>query len=102
MARLFDYDPVAKTKQFFHFNHADDSGVIETLQDCTDIVEDAKGKFNLIDERAGWKGDIHHVAQIPNSVFFALPKALREDPKALKRWLNDPDQKAFRTRPGKL
>jgi hypothetical protein len=102
MARLFDYDPVTKKKQLFHWNAAEESVVLETLQDVTDTVEDAKGRFNLVDERAGWKGDTHHVARIPDTVYFALPKALRDDPAALRRWLNDPAQRAFRTRPGTL
>lgn len=100
MRRLFDADPVTKTKRYFR---EDSEGFgVESVTDVTDVVEDAKANFNLYDERTGWKGDIHHVARIPSSVWFSLPKEMRDDPAALKRWLNDPDQRAFRTRPGRV
>lgn len=102
MARVFNTDPITKTKRLFHWNEAEESFHIETLQDVTDIVEDNKGFANHFDERTGWKGDFHRVASIPMPIYMGLPKDLREDNKALLRWLDDSDQRAFRTRPGKL
>lgn len=108
MARLFDYDPVTKTKQLFHWNESDESGYIETLQDVTDIVEANKGIFNLYDERTGWKGDQHLVGRIPLPLYFQLkqegaidPNGDCADPRLLK-WLGNSENKAWRTRPGKL
>ena len=49
--------------------HPDGDGgvVIETKQDCSDIVEQNKKEFNSFDERARWGNDIfsNKVASIP-------------------------------------
>lgn len=103
MARLFDVDPVTKTKRLFHWNEADESFHIETVQDVTDIVEANKGVAARFDERTPWKGDMHRVASIPMNVYMELrAKGIADDDKAFKRWLNSPDQKCFRTRPGRV
>ena len=48
-------------------------------------------------------GDMTRVASIPLSLYFDLKKkGIADDPVAMKRWLNDPDQRFFRTRPGRL
>jgi hypothetical protein len=43
------------------------------------------------------------VASIPMGVYMELDaKGIARDEKAFARWLDDPDQRAFRTRPGRL
>lgn len=104
MARLFDADPVTKTRSFFHWNEAEEAAHIETLQDVTEVVEDNKGLYNLHDERAPWKGDgMHKVASIPLNVYADLQRqGIVDDPEAFRRWLNDRDNLVFRTRPGRV
>ena len=89
-------------KQFWH-DHDDGSVTIETVQTFDAVAEDNKAVFNQFDERTNWKGDMHRVASIPMSIFYDLQrKGILNDPAAMKRWLNDPDNRVFRTRPGQV
>ena len=54
-----------------------------------------------------WRGDWHRVASIPLNIFFdqdlGLAEAQRQgDDKYLSRWLNDGDNRAFRTKEGNV
>lgn len=80
--------------------HADGAGnfTIETRQDCAPIVAACA---ILADEPPD--KDFRHVAKIPATVF---DKAMREgwlhDEQAWKKWLNDPDNRKFRTWGGRV
>lgn len=105
MKRLFDYDPVTGTRQWFHWNEADDSFTIQTEQDVSQIVEANKASFNAFtsgkDKWGEEFGQRTRVASIPLNVYQDLKKrGVLKDQAALKRWLNDPDNAVFRTRPG--
>ncbi len=52
----------------------------------------------------GWAGDYHHVASIPlNIVHDQLAEAQTQgDDKYLSRWLNDSDNRAWRTKSGNV
>jgi hypothetical protein len=90
--------------------HADGEGgiVIEMRQDVTDIVEQNKKEYNSFDERARWSDELfgNKVASIPYSVIDDLNKAgiMRGfavlDDKRFAAWLNDPMNRAWRTRTG--
>lgn len=98
MKRILSENPEFGTKTIFH--STPDAIHIEKVQDVTDIVEDAKSVFNSTDERARW-GEWQRVASIPLAVYHDLKaKGIADDPKAMKKWLNDRDNQAFRTRPG--
>ena len=106
MKRFFSESPEHFIRRIQH-EHADGSGAIETFQDITETVAENKYNYN---ERSGtrWKHFINHVASIPTSIYYDLVRKGiindREDPEmnALKRWLNDSDQRVFRTRDGRL
>lgn len=101
MRALFDHDPVMKTRKVFHYDHSDDSFTIETVQDVTEIAELNKAQFNGTADH--WKGDLHKVASIPMPIYMQLQKeGIVDDPAAFRRWLNDRDNRVFRTRPGKV
>jgi len=71
------------------------------VQDVEDVAESNKQSFNQVDERANWQGDMHKVASIPMAIFYDLKrKGILDDPAAMKKWLNDSDNRVFRTRPG--
>ena len=73
------------------------------MQTVDNAAEDNKATFKQFDERADWKGDMHKVASIPMSIFYDLKrKGILDDPVAMKKWLNDPDNRVFRTRPGQV
>ena len=106
--RLFSSDPVTGITKWFRYNEAssglesDDTFSIETTQDATQIVDYAKSTFNSIDERARW-GDGQMVACIPLALWTDLKKkGVVDDERRFKRWLNDGDNRFFRTRPGRV
>lgn len=104
--RLFNETPEQLIKRIQH-EHADGECAIETVQDITETVETNKYNFN---ERAGTRYNdlMNHVASIPTSIYYKLVRDGiiddKNDPEmvALKRWLNDPDNRVFRTRDGRL
>ena len=92
--------------------HADGEGgiIIETRQDVTANIEQNLKEFNSYDERARWSDDMfgNKVASIPLTVIDDLnAKGIMRgfaviDEKQMKAWLNNPDNRFFRTRPGKV
>ena len=90
--------------------HADGEGgiVIQTRQDVSDIIEQNKKEYNSFDERARWSDNLfgNKVASIPLTVIDDLNKQgiMRGyavvDEKRFAVWLNDPMNRAWRTRTG--
>lgn len=103
--RLFDYDPVTGTRQWFHMADDEKSFTIQTEQPVDALIEANRADFNQFSgPRDKWGEEIGartKVASIPLNVYQELKsKGILRDQAALKRWLNDPDNAAFRTRPG--
>ena len=97
--RLFDRDPELGITKYWHVK---DNGeyVVETVQDVTGIAEYNKRSYNNADKK--WK-DVNKVASIPLSVYYELKRqGIADDPKALRKWLNDSNNRVFRTRQGVL
>lgn len=96
-----EYDPITKIKTVFHGDG--DQYTIETLQDVTDIVEANKLLYNDVDQRARYGEHMQRVASIPVGVGMQMYlEGKMSDTDYLLKWLDDNDQLAFRTRPGKL
>lgn len=90
---------------------AEDGGiVIESSQDVGGIIESNKVQFNSYDERAKWSDHLfgNKIASVPLVVIDDLNKKgiMRGfhvvDQARFKEWLNNPDNRAFRTRPGRV
>lgn len=89
--------------------YADGEGglVIETAQDISDLIERNKASYAQTDENARW-GEWAHIGSLPLSVIQDLNRKglLRGfyiiDQKKFKAWLNDPENRYFRTRPGRI
>ena len=99
MKRIFSQDPLTGITKYWHVT---DKGeyVIETQQNVSSIVEANKRRYN--DGTKRW-GDLNKVASIPLSVYYDLKRrGIADDPVALKKWMNDPDNRVFRTRSGNL
>lgn len=102
---FFDYDALTNTTEYFH-QEADGSFAIEAVQDVTEIVEANKRVQNL--DTGRWR-DFTEVANIPLTKWLELQqsgimdlKGKIRDQKAMKRWLNDPENLYFRTRLGRV
>lgn len=96
----FSYDPVLGIKRTFHADEDGNGFVIQTEQATTDIIEANKAAFNEAPDR--W-GEWTRVASIPLSIYYDLKKkGIADDEVALKKWLNDPSNRFFRTRGGTI
>ena len=90
--------------------HSDGDGgiIIETKQDISSILEQNQKEYNSFDERARWSDHLfgNKVASIPMTVIDELNKQgiMRGfailDEKRFKAWLNERDNRVFRTRTG--
>jgi len=102
MKKHFDSNKELGITRTWHYNDATDEATIQTQQDVTDVIEENKNEFAQIDERAKW-GELTKVASIPLSLYYQLKAEGKLDDQAyMKRWLNDPDNRHFRTRPGEV
>ena len=99
MKRIFSQDPATGITKYWHVN---DKGeyVMETVQNVSTITDANKRQYN--DSTGKW-GDMQKVASIPLPVYYELKRqGIADDPKALKKWLNDRDNQVFRTKAGTL
>lgn len=98
--KIFNLDPLSGIKSVWHYDDTTDTAFIEKRQDVTAIVEANKTEMN---QDHGRYGEWSKVASIPLSVFYDLKqKGIVDDPVAMKKWLNDSENKFFRTRPGRV
>jgi len=98
--KIFNLDPLSGIKSVWHYDDTTDTAFIEKRQDVTAIVEANKAEMN---QDHGRYGEWSKVASIPLSVFYDLKqKGIVDDPAAMKKWLNDSENKFFRTRPGRV
>lgn len=104
MKKLFSNDGVRQT-----IAHQDGEGglILETKQDVSKIIEGNKKMFNEVTSLDKW-GDLTHVARLPLTVIDDLNKkgimrgfAVVNETE-FKAFLNHPDNRFFRTRPGRV
>lgn len=80
------------------FATQDDKFIYHTKQDVQPVIEHVK----VLSEQTPGK-DFRHVAEIPMVIYQkALREGWAEDKKKFKQWLNDPDNKMFRTWKGRI
>ena len=97
--RLFGHDPLTGITQYWHVT---DKGeyVIETQQDVTAIAKKNKAERNSQD--GSW-GEGRKIGSIPLNIFYDLKrKGIIDDPKAFLKWLQDSENKSWRTKEGRL
>jgi hypothetical protein len=109
MKKVLQVDSLTKTADIAQ---SDGEGglVITTTQDVTEIIEQNKSDYAQMDERSRWSGEVfgNHIARIPLSVFQELNQQgicqgfAVLDQKKFKAFLNNPDNRHFRTRPGRV
>lgn len=101
-SRPFDYDPHTGIRTIFHY-FDDDTFTLEKTQDAAPLLEQ-----NLLLRNASpetWEGDGHgvRVAQLPLHVWMELKtKGIIDDKKRFRAWLNDSDNRYFRTKLGRV
>jgi hypothetical protein len=99
MSRIpFSESPELGIRRFFHYDDSDNCFYIETEQDMSPIIEANREAYNNAPDR--W-GEWTRVASIPLSIYYDLKKkGIADDDEAMKRWLNDYDNRFFRTKSG--
>lgn len=96
--RLITDDALTGIKTYLDYDGDDDDAIIVKEQDVTGIVESNKAAFDAAPKR--W-GDMTHVGRIPLTVYYELErKGILQDQQELVKWLNDPANAMWRTRPG--
>lgn len=99
---LLTHDAATQTSEFMYFEPGSDTVTIRVEQDVTRILDANKAEFNDDHGRHG-DGLGRKVASIPLGIYMDLRKrGIVQDRKAFRRWLNDPDNAAFRTSPGRV
>ena len=84
----------------------DDQVILTTKQDVSEIVEANKQQVNAATKKVD--SVMTHVARVPNTVIDVLNKMgimrgfMVTDEKRFKAWLNDPDNRVWRTYPGSV
>ncbi len=108
MADLFDHDPLTGMTEYFHYDEVDGSYVIETRQNVSSLIALNKASYND-SEKSTRYGEWAHIAETPNTVMMQLaeqgivtPAGRILDHKKYRAWLNDPDNRFFRVRTGRV
>jgi hypothetical protein len=100
MKRILTSDQITGTVTYFHRDPVTGQIGIETQQDVTQIVEQNKALQN---ETFSKSSDMWPVATIPLCILHqwaldaGLPMNSKEFGEVIKKKLNDPDNRAFRT-----
>lgn len=87
-------------EQILHVDANDEyRGAIELRQDMSAVLREVqRGKEQGTDGKLG----LRKLAEVPMSVYLrACAEGWVDDDKAWKKWLNDPDNKAFRVHEGR-
>lgn len=102
MARwLIDKDPLTGTESWFHTLEDGKFTIEHTDPDVSGTLDRNKAVYNGNQNKRF--GEMRHVASIPPSVYWKLVQdGITQDEAAFSRWLNDPDNRYFRTFPGKV
>ncbi len=103
--RVFDANPMFGILRLWHYDDATDQATIETRQgfadSYTNLIDQNNALRNQTSRKTPYRDGVHHVARVPLVILEDLMrKGIHKDPKAMKAWLNDPDNRVFRTREG--
>lgn len=110
MSRLLSRNPYSQKETFWHDND-DGTYTIETKQHIKEVLDANKRKANDFEKRSmigNTQKHWQHIAEIPNNLYLELSKKFgdpKDNPEASKKWrlwLNDPDNRFFRTGGGSM
>lgn len=91
----------------FHYDEMSDSLTIERTEDITPVLDANKRQYNQSDSH--FNETFNHVAKIPTIAIEKWCKLkgvtyyeFMNNDKLTREFLNDPDNKFFRTKPGRI
>ena len=104
--RLLATDAEVGNRQWYWSDPDTGEVALETEWLVDPLADACKEVYKTFDERANWKGDLHHVASIPYWVieyeWRVNKRKMLADKEYVRHWVNDPANRAFRVRPGKV
>ena len=100
MRKVIDHDPNTGISHVLYHDEEDGVSRYVAEQDTSSLLDINRAEANAAGKRFG---DWARVARLPMTLFVELKKkGILDDAKAFKRWLNDPDNRYFRTHEGRL
>lgn len=100
MRRLISVDPLTGTRTYMDYDESEDALHFIEEVDVTALLEMNKAMFN--DAPSGW-ADGATAARLPPMLRMKLQRdGIATDDKLWRKWLNDPDHRGFRIRPGRI
>lgn len=105
--KIFDVNPLFNIVRLWHYDTDTDQVTIETRQGMNDnynaLIDMNNAERNQTSAKTPYRDGMHHVARIPIVKLEELMrKGITRDQKAMKKWLNDPENRYYRTREGKV
>ena len=98
--RYLGHDPLTGAVEYFYSDAEGKEFTIVRTEDVEPLVEFNKAVVNK--DHGRW-GDGKVVAQFPMSIWWENQKrGVWDAQKACKRWHNDPSNRVFRVRPGRV
>lgn len=105
--RVLSDDPEDGITELYYYDNDTGGFIIQSIQDVEPYLELAKTLSN--EQPSHWRGDLHHVAILPNVILMQLvdkkilgPGLKILDQKAFDAWLNDRDNQAWRVKKGRV
>jgi hypothetical protein len=96
---LWSYDPLYKRTVWVIHDHESGQMHFRIDYEVEGLLEENKEAYK--EAPKGWAGDyLHHIARVPLNLWYDQLEQTKGDPKALDRWLNDVDNRAWRTKKG--
>lgn len=96
MRKVLDHDPNTGVSHVWHWDEDTEETVITSEQNVDQIVHVNKLLYNEQGKKFGKDGTV--VASVPMSIYHEWVQSGKiNDQKHLFRWLNDPDNRHFRT-----
>jgi len=98
---LYDYD-IQTGRQVWVLHNADGSMTFRTDYPVQPTIDMNQAQRNL--SQSGWAGDYHQIASIPLNVYHEQLAAasMQGDDRYLSKWLNNSDNRAWRTKEGRV
>lgn len=108
--RVLDVDPLAGVVELFHYDPDTDGFSVEYQQDVEPFLELNKAQYNDVSDYRRYGGEKwYKIATLPNVTIMELarqgilsPAGAILDDARYRRWLNDSENRYYRTRPGKV
>lgn len=96
--KLFRHDPLYRRTIWVMHDHGGQMH-FRIDYEIEGLLEANKQAYN--EAPNDWAGEyLHHIARIPLNLWYDELEQMRDDPKQLDLFLNNPDNRAFRTKKG--